>query len=60
MFGWAKAPKNEALCIVLNTLYEIQEFRLRELNEIEIFLGRLPSDIVVHHNEPSISNSSEN
>eukprot|EP00592_Proboscia_alata_P003480 CAMPEP_0194371018 /NCGR_PEP_ID=MMETSP0174-20130528/19355_1 /TAXON_ID=216777 /ORGANISM="Proboscia alata, Strain PI-D3" /LENGTH=280 /DNA_ID=CAMNT_0039148799 /DNA_START=1319 /DNA_END=2157 /DNA_ORIENTATION=- len=59
-FGWTKAPKNEALCVVVNTSYEIQECKLRELNEIEVVLGRLPSDIVVHHDEPSISKKSEN
>lgn len=48
--GWTKAPKDENVCVVLATSYEVQESVMEDPNAIEVVLGSdkdgMPSDLI--------------
>jgi len=49
--GWTKAPKDENICVVIATSYEVQESVLEDPNAIEVVLGTsdkdgMPSDLI--------------
>lgn len=48
--GWTKAPKDENVCVVIATSYEVQEYVLEDPNAIEVVLGSdkdgMPSDLI--------------
>eukprot|EP00978_Attheya_sp_CCMP212_P048790 scaffold574922_cov59-Attheya_sp.AAC.1 len=53
--GWTKAPKDEHLCIVILSSYEVEEAELHDPDAVEVVLGYdkdgLPSDLVLQHDE---------
>lgn len=48
--GWTKAPKDENVCVVIATSYEVQESIVEDPNAIEVVLGSdkdgMPSDLI--------------
>jgi len=53
--GWTKAPKDEHLCIVILSSYEVEEAELHDPDAVEVVLGYdkdgLPSDLILQHDE---------
>jgi len=49
--GWTKAPRDENICVVIATSYEVQEQEMQDPEAIEVVLGvenggELPNDLI--------------